>query len=203
LKDSVGVPLVRSESCGVLRDEIELVWSSGRGAVVAAIEAQAARIDELDAQNGTLVPRVEELERREGGPRGNSSLPPRGIHSDARYTSAASPPHLMALTRTSVVGAAVDPSWRLPSQAALNFTSPLRRAGRGGLSPPHGPTAPRGAPYPGAIAAGALHPEEPGPMPARLMRAAPDQPCSRITRSTRLWFTARPSRRLTQAVTIR
>ena len=37
------------------RDEIELVWAAGRDAVVALIEAQAARIDELVAGNGALA----------------------------------------------------------------------------------------------------------------------------------------------------
>jgi hypothetical protein len=216
---------------------------------VASIEAQAARNDELGAQNGTLVARVEELERRAGRSSRSSSVPPRGIHSDARYTPAASPrvrrspsswpphrrherlgscpppsagmrrhprpdppgsswwahlrgfkrlfltytfpsclpdpDHLTVLTRPGVVGAAVHPSWRLPSQAAPSFASPLRRAGRGVLSPPHGPPAPRGAPYPDAIAgrgappgrtgacAGAAHARGARSAFARASRAAP------------------------------
>jgi transposase len=53
----------------VRRDEIELVWAAGHDAVVALIEAQATRIDEL-------VARMEELERLAGRSSRNSSLPP-------------------------------------------------------------------------------------------------------------------------------
>ncbi|MCA1681419.1 MAG: transposase, partial [Actinobacteria bacterium] len=59
------------------RDEIELVWAAGRDAVVALIEAQAARIDEL-------VARVEELERHAGRSSRNSSLAPSRDSPDAR-----------------------------------------------------------------------------------------------------------------------
>ncbi len=66
------------------REEIELVWTAGRDAVVALIEAQAVRIDELVALNGTLVARVEELERQVGRSSRNSSLPPSRDSPDAR-----------------------------------------------------------------------------------------------------------------------
>lgn len=66
------------------REEIELVWAAGRDAVIALIEAQAARIDELVALNGTLVARVEELERQAGRSSRNSSLPPSRDSPDAR-----------------------------------------------------------------------------------------------------------------------
>jgi len=68
----------------VRRDEIELVWVAGRDAVVALIEAQAARIDELVASNGALAARVEELERQVGRSSRNSSLPPSRDSPDAR-----------------------------------------------------------------------------------------------------------------------
>jgi transposase len=68
----------------VRRDEIELVWAAGRDAVVALIEAQAARIDELVASNGALAARVEELERQAGRSSRNSSLPPSRDSPDAR-----------------------------------------------------------------------------------------------------------------------
>jgi transposase len=68
----------------VRRDEIELVWAAGRDAVVALIEAQAARIDELVAANGALAARVEELERQAGRSSRNSSLPPSRDSPDAR-----------------------------------------------------------------------------------------------------------------------
>lgn len=66
------------------RDEIELVWAAGRDAVVALIEAQSARIDELVASNGGLAGRVEELERQAGRSSRNSSLPPSRDSPDAR-----------------------------------------------------------------------------------------------------------------------
>ena len=59
------------------RDEIELVWAAGHDAVVALIEAQATRIDEL-------VARMEELERQAGRSSRNSSLPPSRDSPDAR-----------------------------------------------------------------------------------------------------------------------
>lgn len=59
------------------RDEIELVWAAGHDAVVALIEAQAARVDEL-------VLRVQELERQAGRSSRNSSLPPSRDSSQAR-----------------------------------------------------------------------------------------------------------------------
>lgn len=59
------------------RDEIELVWAAGHDAVVALIEAQATRIDEL-------VARLEELERQAGQSSRNSSLPPSRDSPDAR-----------------------------------------------------------------------------------------------------------------------
>jgi transposase len=68
----------------VRRDEIELVWAAGRDAVIALIEAQAARIDELVAGNAALVARVEELERVAGRSSRNSSLPPSRDSSKAR-----------------------------------------------------------------------------------------------------------------------
>ena len=58
-------------------DEIEVVWAAGHDAVVALIEAQAARIAEL-------VARVEELERQAGRSSRNSSLPPSRDSPDAR-----------------------------------------------------------------------------------------------------------------------
>jgi transposase len=61
----------------VRRDEIELVWAAGHDAVVALIEAQATRIDEL-------VARLEELERLAGRSSRNSSLPPSRDSPDAR-----------------------------------------------------------------------------------------------------------------------
>jgi transposase len=61
----------------VRRDEIELVWAAGHDAVVALIEAQATRIDEL-------VARMEELERLAGRSSRNSSLPPSRDSPDAR-----------------------------------------------------------------------------------------------------------------------
>jgi transposase len=60
----------------VQRDQIELVLASGRDAVVAVIEAQAARIEDLIAVNAGLTARVEELERKAGRNSRNSSLPP-------------------------------------------------------------------------------------------------------------------------------
>lgn len=66
------------------RDEIELVWAAGRDAVVALIEAQAARIDELVAANAALAVRLEELERRAARSSRNSSLPPSRDSPDAR-----------------------------------------------------------------------------------------------------------------------
>lgn len=59
------------------RDEIELVWAAGHDAVVALIEAQATRIDEL-------VARMEELEHQAGRSSRNSSLPPSRDSPDAR-----------------------------------------------------------------------------------------------------------------------
>ena len=59
------------------RDDIELVWAAGHDAVVALIEAQATRIDEL-------VARMEELERQAGRSSRNSSLPPSRDSPDAR-----------------------------------------------------------------------------------------------------------------------
>lgn len=64
--------------------EIDLVYRSGREAVVALIAAQAARIDELVAQNGALGARVDELERQAGRNSRNSSLPPSRDSPDAR-----------------------------------------------------------------------------------------------------------------------
>jgi transposase len=61
----------------VRSDEIEVVWAAGHDAVVALIEAQAARIAEL-------VARVEELERQAGRSSHNSSLPPSRDSPDAR-----------------------------------------------------------------------------------------------------------------------
>jgi transposase len=61
----------------VRRDEIELVWAAGHDAVVALIEAQAVRIDEL-------VARMEELERQAGRSSRNSSLPPSRDSPEAR-----------------------------------------------------------------------------------------------------------------------
>jgi len=61
----------------VRRDEIELVWAAGHDAVVALIEAQATRIDEL-------VARMEEIERQAGRSSRNSSLPPSRDSPDAR-----------------------------------------------------------------------------------------------------------------------
>ena len=66
------------------RGEIELVWAAGRDAVVALIEAQATRIDELVASNAALAARVEELERQAGRSSRNSSLPPSRDSPDAR-----------------------------------------------------------------------------------------------------------------------
>ena len=66
------------------RDEIDLVYASGRDAVAALIAAQAARIDELVASNARLVARVEELERQSGRSSRNSSLPPSRDSPDAR-----------------------------------------------------------------------------------------------------------------------
>ena len=57
-------------------DDIDLVYAGGRDAVAAVIAAQAARIDELVAQNQTLAARVTELERLAGRSSRNSSLPP-------------------------------------------------------------------------------------------------------------------------------
>ena len=66
------------------RDEIDLVYASGREAVIALIAAQAARIDELVAANAGLAARVEELERQAGRSSRNSSLPPSRDSPDAR-----------------------------------------------------------------------------------------------------------------------
>ena len=66
------------------REEIGLVWAAGRDAVVALIEAQAARIDELVASNAALAARVEELERQAGRSSRNSSLPPSRDSPQAR-----------------------------------------------------------------------------------------------------------------------
>lgn len=66
------------------RDEIELVWAAGRDAVLALVEAQAARIDELVAANAALAVRLEELERQTGRSSRNSSLPPSRDSPDAR-----------------------------------------------------------------------------------------------------------------------
>jgi hypothetical protein len=68
----------------VRRDEIGLVWAAGREAVVALIEAQAARIDELVAGHAALAGRVQELERQAGRSSRNSSLPPCRDSPDAR-----------------------------------------------------------------------------------------------------------------------
>jgi len=68
----------------VRRDEIDLVYASGRDAVAALIAAQAARIDDLVAANARLAARVEELERQAGRNSRNSSLPPSRDSSDAR-----------------------------------------------------------------------------------------------------------------------
>jgi transposase len=68
----------------VRRDEVELVWVAGRDAVVALIEAQAARIEELVAANAALAARVEELERQAGRSSRNSSLAPSRDSPDAR-----------------------------------------------------------------------------------------------------------------------
>jgi hypothetical protein len=61
----------------VRREEIELVWAAGHDAVVALIEAQASRVDEL-------VLRVQELERQAGRSSRNSSLPPSRDSSQPR-----------------------------------------------------------------------------------------------------------------------
>ncbi len=66
------------------RDEIDLVYASGRDAVAALIQAQAARIDELVAANALLTARVEELERQAGRSSRNSSLPPSKDSPEAR-----------------------------------------------------------------------------------------------------------------------
>ena len=76
LKDSLRLQGIL-ESCGVRRDEIELVWAAGRDAVMALLEAQSARIDEL-------VERMDELERQAGRSSRNSSLPPSSDSSQAR-----------------------------------------------------------------------------------------------------------------------
>lgn len=73
------------------RDEIDLVYASGRDAVAALIAAQAtriaaqaARVDELVEANARLAARVEELERQAGRSSRNSSLPPSRDSPDAR-----------------------------------------------------------------------------------------------------------------------
>jgi transposase len=68
----------------VRREEIDQVYRCGREAVTALIEAQAARIDELVAENAALAARVEELERQAGRNSRNSSLPPSRDSPDAR-----------------------------------------------------------------------------------------------------------------------
>jgi transposase len=68
----------------VRSDEVELVWAAGREAVLALIEAQAARIDELVTANAALAARFEELERQTGRSSRNSSLPPSRDSPDAR-----------------------------------------------------------------------------------------------------------------------
>lgn len=59
------------------RDQIEALYAAGLDAVVAVIEAQAERIDQL-------VARVDELEREIGRNSRNSSLPPSRDSPDAR-----------------------------------------------------------------------------------------------------------------------
>ncbi len=70
------------------REEIDLVYASGRDAVAALIAAQAERIDELTALNATLTARVDELERQAGRSSRNSSLPPSRDSPDARKARA-------------------------------------------------------------------------------------------------------------------
>jgi transposase len=61
----------------VRREDIDVIFASGRDAVAAVIEAQAARIEELAA-------RVGELERQAGRSSRNSSLPPSRDSPQAR-----------------------------------------------------------------------------------------------------------------------
>ena len=86
------------------------------------------------------------------------------------------PDHLAVLAGPVVVGVAVHPHRRLAGRAAPSFTSPLRRAGRGVLSPPHGHTAPRGARYRSATARWGDHAETSGARDHR--RPAPVRPTS-------------------------
>ena len=55
------------------------------------------------------------------------------------------PDHLTVLVRPGFVETACHPSLRSKVQTVSNFTNPLRRAGEGGLAPPLGSRAPRGA----------------------------------------------------------
>jgi len=66
------------------REDIDLVYASGRDAVVALIAAQAARIDELALLNAQLAARVEELERQAGRSSRNSSMAPSKDSPEAR-----------------------------------------------------------------------------------------------------------------------
>lgn len=66
------------------REDIDLVYASGRDAVAALIAAQAQRIDELAALNATLAARVEELERLAGRNSRNSSIAPSKDSPEAR-----------------------------------------------------------------------------------------------------------------------
>jgi hypothetical protein len=55
------------------------------------------------------------------------------------------PDHLTVLARPGFVEAACHPSLRSKGQTASNFTNLLRQVGGGGLAPPLGSRAPRGA----------------------------------------------------------
>jgi hypothetical protein len=55
------------------------------------------------------------------------------------------PPRLVVPERPGVVRTAYRPSRHLPGQAVLSFMALLRQGHGGGLSPPHGHPAPRGA----------------------------------------------------------
>src|ERR1035437_7574850 len=55
------------------------------------------------------------------------------------------PDHLTVLARPGFVEAACQPSLRSKRQTASNSTNLLRQAGGGGLEPPLGARAPRGA----------------------------------------------------------
>ena len=58
------------------------------------------------------------------------------------------PDHLTVLARPGFVEAACHPSLRSKGQTASNFTNLLRQVGGGGLAPPLGSRAPRGAQCP-------------------------------------------------------